>query len=304
MLHRSPPRGSTSLSSKLAICCFLLRVSCSEGLLSPQFKAASKSSLALAADRVVVALTREEGKNDKLVQHIKRNPELDSQIDLLELPCIEHAGGPDFEKLGETLLSQRWDYVAVTSPEAARVVASAWDVVRDNPLPVVAVGKATEKTLQKFGIPVTFTPSKATAKVLAQELEYKGEGTTLLYLASVRAQDTLESGLMARGFAVTRLNTYDTITATWSEEQKEKAKKVKVACFASPSSIKGWLSNTGDNKDVMAACIGETSAKACRGHSWSESQIFFPESPGLEGWSNSIAESIKDLQNAVHSYSK
>jgi uroporphyrinogen-III synthase len=190
------------------------------------------------------------------------------------LLCIEHADGPDFEKLGEALLSQRWDYVAVTSPEAARVVASAWDVVRDNPLPVVAVGKATEKTLQKFGIPIT--PSKATAKVLAQELESKGEGTTLLYLASVRAQDTLESGLMARGFAVTRLNTYDTITATWSEEQKEKAKKVKVACFASPSSIKEWLSNTGDSKDVTAACIGETSANAYRGHSWSESQFSFP----------------------------
>ena len=96
----------------------------------------------------------------EFVQHIKKNAGLDSQIDLLELPCIEHADGPDFEKLGETLLSKRWDYVAVTSPEAARVVASAWDIVRDNPLPVVAVGKATEKTLKNLAFQSLLLPQR------------------------------------------------------------------------------------------------------------------------------------------------
>jgi uroporphyrinogen-III synthase len=194
------------------------------------------------------------------------------------------------------LVNGSWDYVAVTSPEAAKVVASVWDAIRDNPVSVAAVGKATEKTLEKFGITVNFVPSKATAETLAEELHLNGEGSTILYPASARAQDTLQKGLEARGFKVTRLNTYDTVTASWTDEQKEKAKRVKVACFASPSSIKGWLLNTDGNKEVVAACIGETSATACRGHSWSEGQIYHPESPGIEGWVDSILSAVKDMK--------
>ena len=244
-------------------------------------------------EQVVVALTREDGKNGKLMSQIFGNPELSGHVRLVELPCIEHSHGPDFERLGEILKSKRWDYVAVTSPEAAIVVASAWDVVRDNPLSVVAVGKATEKALEKFGIQVTFTPSKATAEMLAAELESKGEGTTLLYPASAKAQDTLESGLKSRGFAVTRLNTYDTVTANWSNDLKEISKGVSIACFASPSAIKGWLHNTGGNNHVLAACIGETSASACKKLGWEENHIFFPENPGLEGWTEAIAQAVK-----------
>jgi uroporphyrinogen-III synthase len=248
----------------------------------------------------VIALTREDGKNEKLIKQIQQNSDLDSHLELLELPCIEHASGPDYEILGTTLTSKKWDYVAVTSPEAAKVIASAWDVVRDDPIPVVAVGKATEKALEKYGIPVAFVPSKATAKTLAVELEFKGEGTTILYPASAKAKDTLENGLKARGFEVTRLNTYDTVTANWSDEQKKAAKRVKVACFASPSSINGWLHNTGNNKNIVAACIGETSAQACREHGWKESQIFYPDSPGLEGWVEAIQEAREGIIKVPH----
>lgn len=253
-------------------------------------------TLAVTSDRITVAVTREDGKNGKLIEQIENNEILQNQVEILELPCIEHASGPDYDSLEETLASGPWDYVAVTSPEAAKVVASAWDVVRDNPIPVAAVGKATEKALEKYGIPVTFVPSKATAETLAKELELKGEGTTLLYPASARAKETLQNGLKARGFAVTRLNTYDTVTATWTEEQREQAKRVNIVCFASPSSIKGWLLNTNNNKDVVAACIGETSATACRGHSWVESQIYFPESPGIEGWIDAIRFAVEDIK--------
>ena len=251
--------------------------------------------------KVTVAMTREDGKNGKLMEKIQSNPSLSDQLELLELPCIAHADGPDLDKLGEVLSSQEWDYVAITSPEAAKVLSSAWDVVdKENPIPVAAVGKATEQTLESFGIPVAFTPSKATAKTLAAELELKengnGQPTKLLYPASARAQQTLQNGLSSRGFDVTRLNTYDTVTATWTDEQKQLGQEsVQVVCFASPSSIKGWLQNTNGRTDVIAACIGETSAEACRNHNWPESRIFYPEKPGLDGWANAIADAAKDI---------
>lgn len=207
-----------------------------------------------------------------------------------------------------------WDYVVVTSPEAANVLASAWDHSSSSSPAVVAVGKATEKILAQNNIPVSFVPSKATAETLAQELApvvvtnagKTGDGTKrtteVLYPASARAQTALQDGLEARGegFVVTRLNTYDTVTATWTEEQTALAQTVQVACFASPSSIKGWLHNTqkngidNNNNDdnngtvVLAACIGITSAMACQKLGWKDEHIFYPESPGMEGWVASI----------------
>lgn len=255
--------------------------------------------------KVTVALTREDGKNGKLIKEIKSNPSLNDQLELIELPCIAHADGPDLDSLGSVLSSKRWDYVAITSPEAAKVLASAWDVVRDDPLPVAAVGKATEQTLESYGIPVSFTPSKATAQTLAAELELKnggeeGKPTTLLYPASARAQQTLQDGLTERGFEVTRLNTYDTVTATWTEEQKQIGiKDVQIVCFASPSSIKGWLQNTNGRTDVIAACIGETSAEACRKNNWPESRIYYPDRPGLDGWAEAIGNAAKDILHDV-----
>ena len=262
------------------------------------FRSTRKSLFAADSsdDHLIVAVTREDGKNEKLINAVRDHATLAEKVDIVELPCIEHATGPDIDILEETLKSKHWDYVAVTSPEAAKVVASAWDVVRDDPIPVAAVGKATEQALKKFGISVAFVPSKATAKTLVAELDRKaGEGTTLLYPASAKAKDVLENGLIARGFEVTRLNTYDTVTANWTDEQKAISQRVRVACFASPSSINGWLANTDNNKEVLVACIGETSANACTEFGWDKNQIFFPESPGIDGWVESIQEASSKI---------
>ena len=284
---------------------------------------------------IIIAMTREEGKNEKLRKQLTQQLLADNDndnnnnptaVDIVELPCIAHADGPDYDQLAERLTSQPWDYVTVTSPEAARVLASAWNALStttEAPLPAVAaVGKATEATLQRAGIPVAFCPSKATAKVLVQELPDlspssqeadPAAATTVLYPASARAPTTLQDGLAARGFAVTRLNTYDTVTATWTSEQLATAQQTTIVCVASPSSIQGWLSNLGSTgggqqqdvvSSLLAACIGETSAQACRELGFEESQIFFPDKPGIEGWAKSVQEALDSLaETTSHSNS-
>ena len=100
----------------------------------------------------------------------------------------------------------------------------------------------------------------------------------------------------SRYFDDLRINTYDTVTATWVDEQKESSERVKVACFASPSAVEGWLKNTEQNTRVFAACIGITSASACKEFGWKDDNIFFPEAPGLEGW----VDAIREATEAVH----
>lgn len=259
----------------------------------------------------VIALTREEGKNDKLRKALLSNERIGQlsessglPVDIHELPCIEHADAPDTDKLSPTLASTQFDYVAITSPEAAKVMATAWiDAGRPKLGMVAAVGCATQESLKGFGIDVAFVPSKATAATLVKELPpsdaatEEGRATTLLYPASAKAQNTLQNGLEERGFTVERLNTYDTVPASWNDDQISLAQSATVACFASPSAVKAWLKNTAelDTPRALASCIGETSAKACRSNEWEEENIFYPEKPGVDGWALAVADALESL---------
>mmetsp|Transcript_21133 Transcript_21133/g.29856 ORF Transcript_21133/g.29856 Transcript_21133/m.29856 type:complete len:315 (+) Transcript_21133:64-1008(+) len=253
---------------------------------------------------IVVALTREDGKNGKLHKALSSHPRLEQlragiRIRIIELPCIAHADGPDTEKLGVALKEQPWDYVAITSPEAARVLSGSWNFgdSESEPPKVVAVGKATQKTLEDLGIPVAFCPSKATAQTLVDELPATEENrpTTLLYPASAKAKPTLQNGLIGRGFDVTRLDTYDTVKATWSTEEQNLSNLVTVVCVGSPSALNGWLENTKNNKEIIAACIGETSYEACIENNLAESNIFYPEKPGIAGWAEAVVDAVESI---------
>jgi uroporphyrinogen-III synthase len=297
---------------------------------------AKEDSDAVSTQTIHIAVTREAGKNDKLAAAIAATQ---LNIVLHELPCIAHAHGPDYHRLRDTLLQREaWGYVTVTSPEAARVLASCWpwkkdDTLNDNnqlTIPkVAAVGKATEQALGEAGIAVAFCPTKATAETLVQELPWnpgKGQAALgqslddtialsssrpappprVLYPASAKAANTLVDGLQARGFAVTRLDTYDTVTATWSQADGDLATSCRIACFGSPSAVKGWIHNypaadtatstadalNGGPTSVLAACIGETSAKACRALGWPEERIFAAQQPGMDGWVSAVIEAV------------
>jgi uroporphyrinogen-III synthase len=109
---------------------------------------------------------------------------------------------------------------------------------------------------------------------------------------------------------VTRLDTYDTTTAVWTKEQKELGSTVSIACFGSPSAVKGWLSNMDNdedattNRNVVAACIGETSATACRELNFDESNIFYPEKPGVPGWAQAVKDALESLPSHAPSTDK
>ena len=65
-------------------------------------------------------LTREEGKNGKLRKLLE-----DCGVRCMELPCIaavQRAGAAQLP----SLLAERWEWVAVASPEAARVLLVGW----------------------------------------------------------------------------------------------------------------------------------------------------------------------------------
>lgn len=292
-----------------------------------------------AATTITVALTRELGKNTKLEGALTSHPGLRMMglhLNVVELPCIEHAEGDELPKLVDILSSDTigtYHYVVITSPEAARVLASAIDESGiddmqkfNDIIKVAAVGKATGKALEKFGMSVDFVPSQATGETLAAELpSIEGaECTKVLYPASAKARNDIQDGLEARTndtddaatFEFTRLNTYDTVPATFTASQMSLVDDIEIACFGSPSAVSSWLQNMDvkynlqdvdeeakkklgaeGNGNVLAACIGTTSARAVlESGRWNAMDIYYPkENPGLDSWTDSIVQACGDV---------
>jgi len=239
----------------------------------------------VGADAVVV-LTREDGKNGKLASLLEKEG-----VSTVEVPCIAHGIGDGRAELPDALRKE-WKYVACTSPEAAAVLLQGWaDAGRPNGLNVVSVGASTSAALVQGGLAPIFEPSKATAETLVKELPdpIPGESNNVLYPASSKAGSTLQDGLQKRGFTVTRLNTYTTEPATWTETNFEAANAACVVTFASPSAVKVWAERMGTETPV--ACIGETSAAASKRAGFGD--VEWPESPGMEGW---VAAILKQLR--------
>ncbi|KAG6520406.1 hypothetical protein ZIOFF_017456 [Zingiber officinale] len=177
----------------------------------------SSSSPSLSKPEVVV--TRERGKNAKLMSALAKH-----DIQCLEVPLIEHTEGPDAGKLPSLLCGGRiirfaiskfchaetcvlkcmsgsekriseseFDWIVTTSPEAAAVFLEAWKAAGTPKARIGVVGAGTASVFQDVlqsseqPLEIAFCPSKATGKVLASELPKYGENSKVLYPASVKA---------------------------------------------------------------------------------------------------------------------
>lgn len=243
----------------------------------------------------MVALTREEGKNDALRNAIMATNLKDS-VECVDLPSVETVIGDDCCMLGAALVGREWAWVVVTSPEAAAVLCEEWSDNGKPNLRAAAVGEATADVLRKFGITVGFVPSKATGRTLVDELppaEAEEIPPDVLYPASELAGPVVEEGLRAKGYNVVRLNTYSTESAVWPADFKETAKTVSVVTFASPSSVQGWIRNCAPEDSLKVACIGETSRKAAIAAGFLESNVYCPESPSVANWVDAISNALR-----------
>ncbi len=308
---------------------------------NPSFQSAHSHSTASSSLRssetdvftVKVALTREEGKNDKIFNAIDSHPtkkmlENSLKLDLIEMPLIEHADGEDleaFQKMAKEDPSfSKYDYIVITSPEAAKNFgkeAKASEVSSK----LAAVGKATQKALTDQGFDVDFVPSEANGEMLAEELPPVDAMrlNNVLYPCSAKAADTIPENLDKRkdaSFRVERLNTYDTIPVNLSDDELDTIMDdVSIACFGSPSAVDAWIKNVdralgiedldeeekkktpGSQGNVLACCIGSTTARRClESGRWAANDIYYPSrNPGLEGWVDACYSASSDAMERV-----
>ncbi|CAL5006436.1 unnamed protein product [Urochloa decumbens] len=242
-----------------------------------------------------VVVTRERGKSAKLIAALEKH-----NIQSLELPLIEHVDGPDTDRLPDVLRNDKFDWIIITSPEAAAVFLKGWMAAGSPKVRVAVVGAGTARVFDEVSqldhqsLEVAFSPSKAMGKILASELPRGSESTCkVLYPASAKASHEIQ-GLSDRGFYVTRLNTYTTVPVEDVEPLTLKlAISAPVVAVASPSALKAWLKliSKANNWDNSIACIGETTGSAAK--KLGLKSVYYPTTPGLEGWVESILEALR-----------
>lgn len=263
---------------------------------SISIKAASAGASSSSHSIPNVIVTREHGKNGRLINALAEHGIL-----CLELPLIRHHDGPDLPKLPSLLADTKFDWIIITSPEAASVFLNAWRSAGSPPVRTGVVGSGTASIIKEAeqssqSIEIAFSPSKAIGKVLALELpKCRDSKCTVLYPASVKASNDIEECLSGRGFQVTRLNTYTTVPVCQVDPSiLEQALAAPVIAVASPSALKAWIEliPSSEQWNNAVACIGETTAMAAK--RLGLKYVYYPENPGLEGWVHSILDALKE----------
>lgn len=148
-------------------------------------------------------------------------------------------------------------------------------------------------------VQAAFVPTKANAVHLSAELPVLPSGSQrVLYPASLRAGTTLQDGLVARGFVVDRLNTYDTVPITADSVHQvmlEFAQQASVVSIASPSALKAWIGLVGlpVARGIPVACIGSTSGNAALKAGLDPALVFWDEDPGMDGFVRSVRAAMQ-----------
>ncbi|PKA52972.1 Uroporphyrinogen-III synthase, chloroplastic [Apostasia shenzhenica] len=260
-----------------------------------RLRAAFASSSASTAAKPDVVVTREQGKNAKLINALAKH-----RIHCLEVPLIKHTQGPDFDKLPSVLQDFIFDWIVITSPEAGTVFLEAWKTAGSPKVRIGVVGAGTSSVFHELlqspdrTLEIAFSPSKAKGKVLALELPCYGDSCKVLYPASLKAGNDIEEGLTARGFEVVRLNTYDTAPVQQVDHViLKQALSAPVVAVASPSAVRSWVNlvSTSENWDKFVACIGEGTALAAK--KLGLQNVYYPENPSLDGWVGSILNALQ-----------
>ena len=117
----------------------------------------------------------------------------------------------------------------------------------------------------------------------------------------------MEEGLVKRGFAVVRLNTYATAPVdSVSPADVASAASADVVTFGSPSAVKAWMKLVAPAAEKAASaaaqgkgrrpqrvsCIGIVSAEASRKAGVPEDRLFYAKEPGIAGWVEETLEAL------------
>ncbi len=174
------------------------------------------------------------------------------------------------QPLDDALLRlEQYSWVAFTSSNAVAATFARADRRgvrrRFARIRTAAVGPTTAARVEaEINRPVTLVPERHDAAGLASAFPEPRPDDWCFVPQSAQARPELADGLRARGWSVDAVNAYRTVTPTLSDHLAADVSSADAVVFASPSAVRGHLSQLGGNPITgKAVCIGRTTAAAC-----------------------------------------
>jgi uroporphyrinogen III methyltransferase/synthase len=223
----------------------------------------------LAGARVVV--TRARPQAGALVSAL-----VDAGASVVELPVITMAEPPDGGAAlrAEAARVGSYDWVVFTSSNAVERFVDIIDDVRVlGGVRLAAVGAATARALAAHRLLADLVPEVETAQSLVAAMPSPPSGGPrsgrVLFPRALGARDVVGPGLRGRGWDVTEVDAYRTVTAGPDEgigdEELDAAAAAEVITFTSPSTVTSYLEIAGRRRLApVVACIGPVTADAAR----------------------------------------
>ena len=205
-----------------------------------------------------VVITRSIAQNESLRRLLEARG-----AHVVEVPLIAITEPDDEGRERDEVLQRfhEFDWIVVTSPNGADRVApflSAAQAAGDEQRfpQIAAVGEATARSL---GVTATLIAEPARADVLARQFPV-GSGAVLVVQGNL-ADESLSDDIASKGWRVTRVVAYQTVSLRPTEDMKEPALTADVLLLASGSAVTAWFDSFGTNTPQCVIAIGPSTAK-------------------------------------------
>ncbi|MDE0319871.1 MAG: uroporphyrinogen-III synthase [Acidimicrobiales bacterium] len=175
------------------------------------------------------------------------------------------------QPLDDALLRlEQFSWVAFTSSNAVAATFARADRRgvrrRFARIRTAAVGPSTAARVEaEIGRPVNLVPEQSDAAGLAEAFPDPRADDWCFVPQSAQARPELADGLRARGWNVDAVSAYRIVTPTLSDHLIADMSGADAVVFASPSAVRGHLSQMGSQGVTgKIVCIGRTTAAACQ----------------------------------------
>lgn len=222
----------------------------------------------LAGRRIVVTRPRELAS--KMAASLR-----EQGAEVLELPSVSTEAvtpNPALDLALENIAQYQW--LALTSPTGVRIFLehlrrARYDIRRLYSVRLAAIGAATAREMQSYGLQPALVPEKYSAAALGAALAREG-GRILLARARDGSPDLTEA-LAAEGVMFDDIPLYNTQTVRGDAPRIAaliNAGDIDYVAFTSASTVHGFVNLMGDCDftKVRAACIGASTEKAAKAY--------------------------------------
>ena len=205
---------------------------------------------------------------------------------VIEIPFIEIRKPTSYRPLDSALQNlANYNWLILTSVNGVeglfeRMAGKHLDATALAHLKIAAIGPATKKAVEEFGLRVAVTPKKYVAESVVAALQLRVKGKRVLLVRAKVARDVIPRELRKAGAQVDVVEAYETVTPKSSEKRLRAvlagARKPHAITFTSSSTVRNFvnllglpnaraaLKKTAPRRGVHTASIGPVTSATLR----------------------------------------